>query len=349
MSAQITLKPSGHRYIVEQGETILEAALRSGLAVKCSCINGSCGQCKARVLEGEVATIMHHDYVLTEAEKLNGTLLLCRAMPASDMVIEASEAAGVEDIPMQDLDTVVSKLEKLSADILVLHLRTPRSSTLRFLAGQHVTLHIGELPPRNKSVASCPCNGMVLQFHIRRVPGDPFSEYVFSQLKLRDRVKVRGPEGRFVLDESSRRPLIFLAYETGFAPIRSLIEHVISLELPQPMRLYWVVRHPGEHYQANYCRALQDALDDFVYTPLTAADGNAAVNLEALGVEGEYLSDAARAILLAGARVVQDFPVLNACDVYVNGPEPLVGASRDLLLQHGLPEERLFVDHIRRY
>ncbi|MCP4042957.1 MAG: hypothetical protein GY731_13530 [Gammaproteobacteria bacterium] len=69
-----------------------------------------------------------------------------------------------------------------------------------------------------------------------------------------NKVLVTGTFGEFTLDETSVRPLIFLAYETGFASIKSLIEHVIALELEQPLHLYWIAGKPGGHYMGNYCK-----------------------------------------------------------------------------------------------
>ena len=76
MTATVTLHPSGHQFTVEPDETILEAALRSGININYYCSNGSCGECKARVMEGELAEIQHHDYVLSAAEKRGNTVLL---------------------------------------------------------------------------------------------------------------------------------------------------------------------------------------------------------------------------------------------------------------------------------
>ena len=101
-------------------------------------------------------------------------------------------------------------------------------------------------------------------------PGDAFSEHLFSQLKTRDRVDIEGPFGGFIMDESSTRPMILLAYDTGFSAIKSLIEHAISLDIPQPVALYWVMPFKKEHYLENYCRSWKDALDDFSYTPICA-------------------------------------------------------------------------------
>mgnify|MGYP001576619964 CR=1 FL=1 len=134
MTTHIHLKPSGKEFQVESGETVLEAALRAGVSPAYSCNNGSCGECKARLLTGRVHHGFH-DYVFAEAEKARGYILLCRAEPESDLEIEAHEARGVEDIPLQQVPAKVTRLERVHDDILVLHLRTPRSRTLRFLAG----------------------------------------------------------------------------------------------------------------------------------------------------------------------------------------------------------------------
>lgn len=257
---------------MEPGETILDAALRSGIAVDYHCENGTCGDCRARIIEGETGLCLHHDYSFKGADKSRPMLLMCRTHPASDMVIEAQEASSWQDIPLQKIRTSVTRVERIQPDVLVLHLRTPRSRTLRFFAGQHLTLEIAGFEPIYKSIASCPCNGRDLQFHFRRPAGDPLSDYVFGTLEKRDIVDIEGPYGDFVLDEQSGRPIILIARETGFAPIKSLIEHLISIEISQAIRLYWVTRYDNGHYLENYCRAWKDALDNFSYNLIRDED-----------------------------------------------------------------------------
>jgi CDP-4-dehydro-6-deoxyglucose reductase len=351
MTARVTVRPSGHGFSVEEGETLLEGALRSGLNMNYHCNSGSCGECRARVLEGHPGARLPHDYVLGETARQQGMVLMCRTHAATDLVIEAREAQGVEDIAEQSIETQVAKLEQPVEDVMILHLRTPRSRTLRFLAGQHVTLNIDGLPPRSKSIASCPCNGMQLQFHVRRVAGDPFSDYVFQTLKPRQKIRVEGPFGEFVWDEEARRPVIFIAFETGFAPIKSLIEHAIALEYDQPMHLYWIARDREGHYLANQCRAWQDALDEFAFHPLVSRESPPWTDevLEELGLSLETLDPVARGMVQAAAQVVAELPALEGHDVYVNGAESLLTPLRGLLLRHGLPAGRLFIDQVRRH
>jgi CDP-4-dehydro-6-deoxyglucose reductase len=259
---------------------------------------------------------------------------MCRARAASDLVIETAEATGVADVPLQELIAKVVKLERLTDDLMVVHLRTPRSKTLRFLAGQYVTLEIDGLPPRDKSIASCPCSGRLLQVHFRRREGDPFPKYVFSQLRTSKKVLVTGPFGEFILNEASPRPIIFLAYETGFASIKSLIEHAIALELEQPLHLYWVVEKDGGHYMRNYCRAWVDSLDSFRYTPL-------------------HLHDSDSSLGKRTARVFEllwsDYPDLSGVDLYMSIPVGAEHPLRERLLEHGLPEERLRMELLEQY
>jgi CDP-4-dehydro-6-deoxyglucose reductase len=345
MSFHIRLLPSGKEFTAEKNETVLEAALRSGIALNYSCNNGSCGSCSGRIKSGQVRETQRHDFHFSDTQRNQGHVLLCVNAAQSDLEIEVKEADGIEDIPLQLIPTKVEQMERVRDDTLILHLRAPRSQTLRFLAGQHLSLAIANMPPRNKSLASCPCNAMHLQFHIRRVPGDPFSEYVFTQLKISQTVTVEGPWGNFSLDESSKRPIIFVAYETGFAPIKSIIEHAIALELEQPLHLYWMAHHPGNHYLNNLCRSWLDALDNFSYTALTGGELSGASNWEASTGPVMGLRD----MEAAGAAIVADHPDLAGFDVYLTAPESSTEGIVELLLRHGLPKEQLHLDIMKRF
>ena len=72
MSAQVTVRPSGHEFTVEGHATLLQAGLHAGLMLNYGCGNGTCGMCKVRVISGEVARTQPFDYPLSEAEKAPG-------------------------------------------------------------------------------------------------------------------------------------------------------------------------------------------------------------------------------------------------------------------------------------
>lgn len=345
MSFQVRLLPSGKEFPVEKNETVLSSALRAGIALSYNCNSGACGGCEGRILSGQVLENQPHDYHFSEAKKAHGHVLLCCVTAASDLEIEVKEAGSVEDIPLQRVPTKVELIEHIQDDTLILHLRTPRSQSLRFLAGQHVSLASEGMPSRNKSIGSCPCNAMHLQFHIRKVAGDPFSEYVFNQLKTSQTVMIEGPWGRFTLDENSKRPIIFIAYETGFAPIKSIIEHTIALELAQPLHLYWMAHKSGNHYLNNLCRSWLDALDNFSYTVLTGKD----LSGESCWETSTDPIVSLRDMEAAGATIVTDHPDLSGFDIYLTAPESGMNAMTQLLMKHGLPEQQLHLDIMKRF
>ncbi|MBI5611443.1 MAG: 2Fe-2S iron-sulfur cluster binding domain-containing protein [Gammaproteobacteria bacterium] len=318
MTAHVQILPSQHEFFVEGSDSLLEAALRAGLALDYGCSNGNCGLCKARLVSGQVKKIRPHDYVLSEADKNAGCILMCSNTAVNDLIVEAREAGGAQDIPLQRIAARVKRVEPLGNEILLLHLQTPRTNRLRFLAGQQVSLGlpdnslVAEYP-----VASCPCDDRNLEFHIPRLPGNAFSDYVSKALKPTDVVTVEGPKGTFVFDDESHRPAIFIACDTGFAPIKSLIEHAMALDVAESMQLYWIATD-GRHYLHNLARSWADALDSFGYTPLAGG-----------------MNDAL-------ARISTDHPWLGEFDVYLAGPEPAVDEIEAALLAHGLPRQQLF-------
>ena len=336
MEAHVKIQPSGHEFFVEGADTLLEAALRAGLALNYGCSNGNCGQCKARVVSGQVMKVRPHDYVLSEADKASGCVLMCSNTAVTDVVIEAGEAQLASDIPFQHITAHVKSIDLAGADMLILNLQTPRNNRLRFLAGQNVILQLGRALLAEFPVASCPCDDRNLQFHIPNLPGNPFSDYVATKLMNGEAVTVEGPKGSFVLHEDSPRPLIFIAFGAGFAPVKSLMEHAMALDIAESVHLYWVVSREVNLYFPNWPRAWVDALDNFQYTSLVA--GN---DLETAAGRQESLVGG----LLQ--RIADDYPALGGFDVYVAGPESLLDAAKKCLLGHGLPDAQLTMGVVR--
>ncbi len=317
MSAHVTIQPSGHEFFVEGNDTLLEAALHNGVSLNYGCSNGNCGDCKARVVSGEVKKVHAHDYVLKQAEKDAGVILLCSYVPVNDVVIEAN-VAGARDIPLQQLVAKVKSVEVFNPDMAALHILAPRSQRLRFLAGQSIQIGVNGTDGRY-AIASCPCEERHIEVQIPHHPGDAFAEAVFTSLKAGDRVELEGPYGEFVLDEDSPRPVIFLAFGAGFAPIKSLIQHAMSLELAESMDLHWLADTAG-HYQDNLCRTWTDALDNFNYIPHAQTSDPDAL-LES---------------------IVLDYPDLHRFDVYAVGSADQLEAARVHFLREGLHSARWF-------
>jgi CDP-4-dehydro-6-deoxyglucose reductase len=330
MPYKITVRPSGHTFEIEPSETVLQAGLRAGLNLGHSCANGSCGDCRARLLRGKISANDHFDYRFSELERQQGWFLMCICRASDDIEIEAHESGSAMDIPEQHIHARVSKVERLQEEVVQLTVRTPRSGGLRFLAGQGVTLSFEGMRLKTLPIASCPCDSLQLRFHIRRRADDPFSEFVFERLRKGRELMLHGPSGNFTLNEESDRPLVFIAWESGFAPVSSLIDHAIRKDENRSIDLYWLSAIPRGHYLSNYCRAWRDALDDFRYH---------SIDLEPAG--GERLE----AVIERVARVHVS---LASCDYYLILPENTIEAAQRILRQVGVADARIRMSALKR-
>jgi len=321
MAAQVHIKNTGHEYFIEGNNSILEAGLSAGLALNYGCSNGNCGKCKAKLISGEIKKIKPHDYTFSESEKNQNYFLCCANTAVTEIEIEADEAGSESDIPLQEIVAKVKKVENLSNEVLLLNLKTPRTNRLRFLAGQNVILSRADLPPIEIPIASCPCDDMNIQFHIPYDDTNHFINYASTTLKNSDSIQIEGPTGAFVLDEDSNNTVIFIAFDTGFAPIKSLIEHAITLEHAESIHLYWI--HTEEKpYMHNQCRAWVDALDNFTYK--------------------QYQSDMSEQQLNKDLEnLVNEQPDLQNKNIFICGTENTVQLTQEILLKHGANTENI--------
>jgi CDP-4-dehydro-6-deoxyglucose reductase len=327
MAAQVRILPSGHEFLIEGSDSILEAGLRSGLALAYGCSNGNCGKCKAKLVSGQIKKICRHDYVLTEAEKGLGYFLTCSSTAVTDVVLEADEALGSRDIPLQDIDIRVRKIDRQDDRVVILQAKTPRTNRLRFLAGQRLTLKIDGLPPRDCSISSCPCDDMNLQFHVPVIAGDRFTEHLAGNVRSNDAINIKGPRGNFVLNEESPRSLVFIAGNAGFGPIKSLIEHAMALDIAEDIYLAWITTDGNSHYLGNLCRSWDDALDNFHYIALQA-ENNITVESRLAEITGMLGS-------------------LDQYDCYVCMPGPLLDPVKSFLTASGAPKNQVHVEPLR--
>ncbi|HAJ91305.1 MAG TPA: ferredoxin [Gammaproteobacteria bacterium] len=327
MAAQVRILPSGHEFFIEGSDSILEAGLRGGLALGYGCSNGNCGKCKAKVVSGQVKKISRHDYALSETEKGLGYILTCANTAVTDVVLEAEEALGSHDIPQQEIDIRVKKTECPNDRVIILHAKTPRTSRLRFLAGQYLSLELAGLPAQYCSLASCPCDDMNLQFHISVTTGSPFSEQLAGSVKANTVISIKGPKGAFTLNEDSPRSIVFIAINAGFGPVKSLIEHAMALDIAENLYLYWMTTPGNSHYLGNLCRAWDDALDNFRYRPLEVTDRKPVADVL--------------------AEIIADLDAIEELDFYVCTPGPILETVETALTNNGVSASRLQLEPVR--
>jgi len=333
MSYTINLQASGHSFEAEEGEVILEAALRQGINFPYGCRSGTCATCLGNVISGELEYPEGLPLALMEHEYEAGKAIFCAAVAKSDMVIDVKEVTSQLSIDVKLLPARVASLKKLSDDVMQMKLSLPANEQLKFHAGQYIEFILADKSRRAFSLANAPTNNETLELHLRLVEGGKFTEHVFFQMKEKAIVRIEGPFGTFSISEKSNRPLILVAGGTGFAPIKSMVEQLIQQGDSRPVHLYWGVQSQADLYLNEVAQAWDDKYDTLDYKPVLSKPSSADEKENWQGRTG-FVYEA----------VVNDFDSLAGFDVYMAGPPAMINASKKAFIEKGLPEDQLFSD-----
>jgi CDP-4-dehydro-6-deoxyglucose reductase, E3 len=338
MTHTCTLTPSGKSFPVDDGETLLAAALRANIVLPYGCKDGACGSCKATLSEGEVDYGEYQTKALSDEERANGQLLLCQATARSDLTVVARVVAADGMIPSRKLPCRVASIERAAADVAIIKLQLPATENFQFLAGQYIDILLKDGKRRSYSMANAPHDNQQVELHIRHTPGGAFTDALFgtgtpsiNAVKEKDILRFEGPQGTFFLREDSAKPIVFLASGTGFAPIKAVIEHAIFKGIERPMTLYWGGRRPQDLYMDGLAKQWAQTLPHFSYIPVVS---DALAEDQWSGRTG-FVHQA----------VMADHPDLSGHAVYACGaPIVVQSAQRDFMAQCGLPEDEFFAD-----
>lgn len=308
--------------IVEPGESVLDAALRQGLALPYGCRNGACRSCRGRILAGGVEYPGGPPKSLGPLDDAQGFALLCMAHPTSDLQIQVEEIDSEQQITVRNLPCRVVAKRALAHDVVSLELALPTAERLQYLPGQYVDILLRDGRRRAFSIANAPREDDRLELQIRHVPGGTFSDYVFQHLKERALLRLRGPLGSFYLRTRDRRPVILMAGGTGFAPIKAIVEGALAAQFPQRMHLYWGARARRDLYLDPLARAWAAEHAGFEYTPVLSQPE-----------PGEHWTGRTGLVHQA---VLDDHPDLSPFAVYASGPPVMVAAGREQFAGRGL-------------
>jgi CDP-4-dehydro-6-deoxyglucose reductase, E3 len=328
---QLTLHPGPAHASARAGETILEAGLRAGLALPYDCRAGGCGVCKCTVLNGRVDPGPYQRAALTDAMRAQGQVLMCCAVPQEDVELEVEGVASLtEAAAPKRWHARVQLMERLSPDLMRLHLVLPVGERIVFTAGQYINIVLDDGAKRAFSFANPPqADGCaVIELHVRLIAGGRFTTQVFERMQVGDAIEFEGPLGRFTLQAASTRPILFVAGATGFAPIKSIVEDAFARGIQRPMQLYWGVRSSNDLYLLDVIEHWQREHKNFLFTPVLSQ-----ANATWPGRRG-----------LVHEAMLADHPDLTGYEVYACGSVKMVEAAVPDFLAHGLAEQFCFSD-----
>lgn len=332
MSYSLTIEPIGEQIDVEEGQTILQAALRQGVWLPFACGHGTCATCKIQVVEGDVDIGEASPFALMDSERDEGKVLACCATLQSDAVIEADIDVDddFEGYPVEDYVATVTRLVTLSPTIKGIHLKLDRPMT--FQAGQYINLVLpGIEGSRAFSLANPPSRADEVELHVRLVEGGVTTTHIHQQLDVGDQLGLSGPYGQYFVRRSQPGDLIFIAGGSGLSSPQSMILDLLEHGDTRQMTLFQGARNRDELYNRELFEQLAAKHSNFTYVPaLSQADDDA----DWAGFRG-YVHEAAKehfAGRFAGNKA------------YLCGPPPMIDSAISALMQGRLFERDIFME-----
>jgi len=275
MSYQLTIEPIGETIEVEEGQTLLDAALRAGVYLPHACGHGLCGTCKVDVLDGDIEHGEASPFALMDMERADGKCLACCARAVGDVTIEADieEDPDAQHYPVRDFVGVVSKIETLTPRIKSIFLAIENGG-IEFQAGHYINLLIPGLEdtPRAFSIASPPSEKNLIELNIALVEGGKGTQWIHDRLKVGDELRFSGPYGRFYVRESAKEPMLFLAGGSGLSSPKSMILHLFEQDENRPVTFIYGARNQAELYYRDLFEELARDYPNFTYLPVLSAE-----------------------------------------------------------------------------
>lgn len=326
-SCSVQFDESGPSIDVPRDQILLAAALDQGLPYPHNCRVGTCGQCKTRVISGQVKPMM--DFALsplTAQELRDGYVLACQSKVRSDLVIS---------VPLDRAERwtgQIAAVQRLPGDVLALTLDLDRPMV--FDAGQYANLSIdGETLMRSYSFSHAPIaqGNRQVSFLIRRIPGGAFSDRLWASAQPGMAMSLTGPFGAMGVADPNANA-ICVAGGTGLAPVLSIVRDRLHRSDSAKFLVLLGIRRADDHFARDILQSLQADAPGRVQTRVIVSDEPDGSPWD--GDRG-LVTDLLTPDLLASVQ---------ARAAFVCGADPMVRACRERLHHYGWNDRDIHTD-----
>ncbi|MFM8865584.1 MAG: 2Fe-2S iron-sulfur cluster-binding protein [Limnohabitans sp.] len=235
-------------------------------------------------------------------------------------------------------DLTVSRITPEAAGAVAITLAVPAElrATFDFQPGQFLTLRadIGGVDVRRSYSISSPRSRLAqgeLELGIRPVEGGVFSNWAATQLQAGQRLRVMPPDGRFTVQKPRAIHRVGFAAGSGITPILSILASTLET---QPEAKFTLVYGNRRMDSVMFNEALQDLKDRYP-SRLTLIHILSRQAQEVPLLEGRIDAAKVRAIIDAF------LPVGSMDEVFICGPEAMIEATEQTLLQAGVKPDRI--------
>lgn len=330
-------------FACEPGEAILHAGLRAGIALPYECASGTCGTCKATLVEGETSCdwpeAPGHKTVKAERHEF----LMCQTRAISDVSIaiakRVADAAQTRVLPSLRGGILVD-LERLTHDVV--SFSVVLDEPMDFAAGQFALFSVDDVRgARSYSMVNFDAGAQTLSFLVKRFPGGKLSDWLFDGTRDGTAVRLFGPLGSATFDPALELDVCCLAGGSGIAGMMAMLEHARAIDYFARFRgnVVFGVRTCGDVFFLDELSAFVRSSHDNLRITIAISNEIATAELREryplLQFDTGFVHDVARPTCTSAAGSM----------FFVAGPPPMVDASlRMLLLDAKAPGDRIRYD-----
>jgi propane monooxygenase reductase component len=331
----VRFEPVGIEMEVEEGEWVLDAAFRQGIAVPHGCREGQCSSCKCLLVEGEAEVEDYSTFALPDYDRDSGHILLCRSYAYSDLTIELlnyDEELLSHAIAVKKFDGVLRAVTSLTHDTRLLEIQLEKP--MKFWAGQFVEIAVPSAGvTRSYSMASTQSTPSTLQFIIRKYPDGAFSSLVDTTLQPGTALTLKGPFGSCFRREGRAGPMVLVGGGSGMSPLWSILQDHIRSGEQRPVRFFYGARTRKDLFFLDEFASVAGTLADFEFIPVLSQ----ATAEDAWDGETGFVHEVVE-------RVLKEQQLAGDVDAYTCGPPPMVDAVLPVLKRLGVALDHTFVD-----
>jgi toluene monooxygenase electron transfer component len=339
---RVSAKNQAYAFDCDPGEKILHAGLRSGIALPYECGSGTCGTCKARLVDGRIHDEWPEAPGARALKREAREVLMCQCVARSDCSLEvAGVVKGVAPgawVPAS-LGGMVRRRTMLTHDVATLDLELARP--LDFEAGQFILMTVpGIVGARAYSMVNFERKASRLRFVVKNKLGGGLSAWLFGDAVEGARVHLFGPLGFATFHPDLAKNLLCIAGATGIAGMLSILSRAREARYFErhTAHVFFGVRTARDVFFLDELAALKAGYPETLSVTVALSDEGVPPSLAAAYPALEF--DAGFVHAVAGRRMKGRFENVRA---YAAGPPPMVEATLRMLLLEG----RLTSDNIR--
>ncbi len=241
----------------------------------------------------------------------------------------------------------VKSKRRLTDDAVAVDFTFPGSGSLKYQAGQYITLSkwlAGAMHTRCYSLCASPSKGLV-SIGVKKTRNGLVSGFIHDQLQPGDELIVQGPFGHFVYPPNTQRQvsgLILVAGGSGITPILSILETALEQQAKLPVHLIYACKNKESIMFFSQLEALKSQYSEQLKLsyvlenpPESLRDtGRLSKHLlfNLLGIQGEDI----------------DRQRCQTREIYVCGPEPMKAVVLDSLCEFGFDADRIHVEQFTK-